>query len=119
MSTTRADTLLEVIHLMAPDGEAASEHEREILHIISGWREKALLSAQKAPRTAEAEPGTVVVAIIQHFHTQGKRVVELIRVDEDDCDWRTADDNSELAHEWNVVAWRDKNAVLDSFTAPK
>lgn len=44
----RADALLEVIHLMAPDGEAASEHEREILETITGWRTASLPAAPSA-----------------------------------------------------------------------
>ena len=46
-----------------------------------------------------------VNAWVQHFHTKNVIQAELVHVDESDCDWRTADDNSELAYEWNVVAW--------------
>jgi hypothetical protein len=48
---------------------------------------------------------TVVNATIEHWHTKGKRQAELIHVKEDDVSWRTADDNSELSYDWNVVAW--------------
>jgi hypothetical protein len=43
---------------------------------------------------------------VQHWHTKGIREVSLVRVPEDDCNWRTADDGSELSHDWSVVAWR-------------
>lgn len=59
--------------------------------------------------------GTVVLAVVQHFHTMGKRFYELVRVEEDDCSWRTADDNSELAHEWNVIAWVPKIEAMADF----
>ena len=32
--------------------------------------------------------------------------IQLIRVGEDDCDWRTSDDNSEFDEvNWDVVSW--------------
>lgn len=63
------------------------------------------------------EAGTKVVAIIEHFHTKSQRVYGLVAVDEDDCIWRTEDDNSELAHEWNVVAWVPKDEALSALAA--
>jgi hypothetical protein len=51
--------------------------------------------------------GSVVNATVEHWYTKGRQQVELVRVDEGDCDWRTADDNSELDHNWNVVEWTD------------
>ena len=52
-----------------------------------------------------AAPGLPVLCKIQHWYTKGEREYLLVRVLEDDCSWRTADDNSELSHDWNVVAW--------------
>ena len=46
-----------------------------------------------------------VKAIIKHFNHWQLHVARMIAVDEDDCDWRTVDDNSELSYEWNVVYW--------------
>ncbi len=46
-----------------------------------------------------------VIAEIEHFHTHGKKYAVLFKVDESDCSWRTADDNSEIAYEWNVKKW--------------
>ena len=46
-----------------------------------------------------------VNATLQHFHTKNKRLAELIAVDEDDVNWRTADDGSELSHDWDVISW--------------
>jgi len=46
-----------------------------------------------------------VLAVIQHWHTQTKKHVLLKRVDDDDCDWRFAEGNAELSHDWNVVSW--------------
>lgn len=34
---------------------------------------------------------------------------EMIAVDEDDCNWRFIDDNSEMSYEWNVVYWEYKD----------
>ena len=47
--------------------------------------------------------GTLVLAVIQHWHTKGERFAMLRYVEEDDCRWRTADDNSELSYDWNVI----------------
>ena len=46
-----------------------------------------------------------VLASVQHFRSKNFIKAELIHVNESDCDWRTVDDNSELAYEWNVIAW--------------
>jgi len=54
------------------------------------------------------EVGKVVNAVLEHWYTKGRVGAELVHVDEDDCDWRTADDNSELDLNWNVVEWEYK-----------
>lgn len=51
------------------------------------------------------EAGTKVWARLKFFASETVRHYELVRVDEDDCTWRTVDDNSEIAHEWNVTHW--------------
>jgi hypothetical protein len=68
------------------------------------WTE---LSRENGYYDSAPEYNKVVVAEIEHWYTKGTRIVELIRVDEDDVDWRTADDNSELSHDWSVKKWRD------------
>jgi hypothetical protein len=49
--------------------------------------------------------GRNVLVIVQHWHTKGKRFAVLKAVDEDDHNWQTVDDGSELSHDWNVIAW--------------
>ena len=46
-----------------------------------------------------------VLAIVQHWHTKGKRFAVLKGVNEDDHNWQTVDDGSELSHDWDVIAW--------------
>lgn len=53
------------------------------------------------------EVGTVVVAILQHWHTKGLRQTELIIVDEGDCSFRTTDDNSEISYDWDITHWME------------
>jgi hypothetical protein len=48
IAAARAKALLDVIHLLAPDGEASSEHEREVLDEISRWRTASLPSPAEA-----------------------------------------------------------------------
>lgn len=55
----------------------------------------------KLPKT-----GKIVWCALQHWYTKNYRYAELKKVNEDDCEWRTADDNSEIANEWNVTHWQ-------------
>lgn len=48
--------------------------------------------------------GEVYRAVLQHWHTRGTHEVILRRVDAGDCEWRFADDGSELAYDWDVVS---------------
>lgn len=53
----------------------------------------------------EPETGAIVLAKVQHWKTYETRYVVLKKVDEDDCSFRTTDDNSELSYSWNVMKW--------------
>ena len=46
-----------------------------------------------------------VLAIVQHWYTKCKRFAVLKSVNEDDHNWQTVDDGSELSHDWDVIAW--------------
>jgi hypothetical protein len=46
-----------------------------------------------------------VLAILRHWRTKNEITSVLYSVDEDDCCWRTADDGSELSHDWDVISW--------------
>lgn len=52
--------------------------------------------------------GRVVKADVEHCIGGWKATVELKAVDESDCSWRFADDNSELAYDWDVIRWEYK-----------
>lgn len=54
----------------------------------------------------EAEVGKVYDVVIEHWYTLNSKFAKLKKVDEDDCDWRFPDDNSELSYEWDVVEIR-------------
>ncbi len=60
-------------------------------------------------KTKEKKPpfGKVVKCKIQHWYTMGLQEHEMIRVNADDHEWVTADDNSELDFNWNVIEWQD------------
>ncbi len=60
-----------------------------------GW-----ISVKNLPTT-----GTKVIAELQHWESKNLRYFELIKVNEDDCPWRTADDNSEVSYDWNVIRY--------------
>lgn len=46
-----------------------------------------------------------VLCQIQHLSTKGIVIEKLYRVKEDDVEWRTADDHSELSYDWNVIKY--------------
>ena len=46
-----------------------------------------------------------VLVKLQHFNSKEVRFAVLKKVDEDDCDWRTVDGNSEISYDWNVIRW--------------
>ncbi len=35
----------------------------------------------------------------------------LVKVDEDDCAWRTAGDLAEISYSWDVIEWRDDSVA--------
>lgn len=61
-------------------------------------------------KTADRMPeaGRIVRCRIQHCERKDNiQEHELMKVNESDCDWRTADDNSEVGYDWTVVGWLD------------
>jgi hypothetical protein len=57
--------------------------------------------------TADRMPvtGQKMQCRLKHCFT-GKIVEDrLVKVAEDDCSWRTADDNAEIDYSWDVTAW--------------
>lgn len=65
-----------------------------------------LLSTRTSPPIEKPERlNTTVLAVVEHWNSKGQRYAVLYAVDDDDCDWRTTDDDSELSHDWNVVSW--------------
>lgn len=49
--------------------------------------------------------GSEVQCRLKHFNADGVQEHRLVRVEEDDCAWRTADDRSEISYNWDVVEW--------------
>jgi len=57
------------------------------------------------PKKQNPAVGVPVRALLRGA-TTGKLVESvLVHVDEDDCYWRTADDNSEIDFNWEVIGW--------------
>jgi len=56
-------------------------------------------------KTNLPETDEQVLCVLQHWYTKGKKTAVLFKVDEDDVDWRTADNNSEISYDWNVIAY--------------
>jgi len=50
--------------------------------------------------------GDIVLGQLRHCTTKGLGEALLVRVAEDDVFWRTADDESEVSYDWDVVAYR-------------
>lgn len=47
----------------------------------------------------------IVLAILQGCETKRLIPITLKKVDESDCEWRTADDNSEISYAFDVIKW--------------
>ena len=53
---------------------------------------------------------------LQHATSGTVIYAELIHVLESDCAWRTADDNSELSFDWDVIRWRSLDGTTQAET---
>lgn len=54
-------------------------------------------------------PGKIYECKVQSFLSRRIEKIDLVCVDEDDNNWRTADDNSEIDEwNWHVIEWRLK-----------
>ena len=72
---------------------------------MNNWHELIIKNGEY-----ENEPpmGLPVMCLLRHCIT-GKEVEHVLKlVDEPDNNWRTADDNSPINYEWNVIKWRLK-----------
>jgi hypothetical protein len=49
--------------------------------------------------------GQAMLCRLKHCFTDKILEERLVKVDEDDCSWRTADDHSEISYSWDVIAW--------------
>jgi hypothetical protein len=48
--------------------------------------------------------GQVYDVVVQHWYTKGKRNAQLIKVEEDDQEWRDLD-GDELSYDWDVISY--------------
>lgn len=103
----------ELVERMTPciacNGMMTNKEQRERCSkctiIIDYIHTQGYVKTEAKKPTELPEFGKPVLAIVQHFYTKGKRFAVLKSVKEDDNCWRTVDDNSELANEWNVIEW--------------
>lgn len=51
----------------------------------------------------EVDPDEKVLCALKHYNTGEYTYCVCIRVDELDCDWKTADDFQELNFDWSVT----------------
>ena len=63
---------------------------------------------QWMPIDTAPRDGTEIIISVQHWNTKGRRNVFVKFVDEDDCEWRTVDDNSEISYDWTPTHWMPK-----------
>tara|TARA_B100002003_G_C14001877_1_gene483620 strand:- start:535 stop:756 length:222 start_codon:yes stop_codon:yes gene_type:complete len=49
--------------------------------------------------------GAEVECRLKHFKSEAIQEHLLVRVDESDCLWRTADDYCEISYSWDVIEW--------------
>lgn len=53
--------------------------------------------------------GSNVKCRLKHFNTKEIQEHLLLKVEEDDCSWRTADDHTEISYNWDVIEWFEEN----------
>lgn len=53
--------------------------------------------------------GAKVLCKLKHALSGNIQEHRLIKVDEDDCSWRTADDHSEISYSWDVMEWLEED----------
>jgi len=51
----------------------------------------------------DVKTGQKVIGAFQHFYTKNYRYHEVKKADEDDCTFRTVDDNSEVSYDWTLT----------------
>lgn len=51
--------------------------------------------------------GQVAQCRLKHCTTGEIQEERLVRVAEDDCEWRTAEGRQEVSYEWDVIDWED------------
>jgi hypothetical protein len=56
-------------------------------------------------------PGAEVQCRLKHAFTGNSQEHRLKCVDEDDCNWRTADDGSEIDYSWTVIEWFEDSST--------
>ena len=113
-----------VVWLEASDGHfvlfTRGEYKNKIMSVVETLNEEIPLDEPFVEKNIEEnrwipikerEPEIKerVLAVVQHWHTKGRRIYELYRVDESDVHWRTVDDNSEISYDWNVTHWKRYN----------
>lgn len=60
-----------------------------------------------SPKTLLPAVGRKVLCRLKNDNTGAVQEHWLRYVAEDDCSWRTADDNSEISYNWTVIEWLD------------
>lgn len=62
--------------------------------------------SDKVKTFGEPQVGSVYTCILKAYYSGKTVTAELKYVAKDDCDWRTADDNSEIDEvNWDVIKW--------------
>ena len=60
------------------------------------------------PKLYKPENNNPVLAVVEHYRTKNKYYAILIKVEEDDCEWRCFDTDTykpELSHNFDVIKW--------------
>ena len=92
------------LHKLVDEAEAENEKLRDrIEELERPWTQIDYGNEDSLP-----DIGLPVVCIIRHFNTRVRIESILVRVKEDDVTWRTADDSSQLANDWEPIRWKEK-----------
>ena len=60
---------------------------------------------KKVSEVGHPRPDIKINAVLEHWHTKGRRETILLTVDEDDVSYRF-EDGAELSYDWDVIEWK-------------
>lgn len=79
---------------------------------MNNWNNTVYVSNFTTSVEKQVTAGKTYYCVLEHYSTQNQEMHLLIKVDEDDVEWRTIDDHSEISYSWNVIMAAEKPSFI-------